>query len=100
MRKRGADGEILKYKARLVAEGYSQIPGVDFQQTFAPVGRTTSWRIRLAIAASSDLEVHQADVEGAYLNGTLTEETFMEYPMASHPEDRTTPCNFENRCTA
>ncbi|KAK4685970.1 putative transposase, partial [Tremellales sp. Uapishka_1] len=79
-RKRGANGEIIKYKSRLVAKGYSQIPGVDFEETFAPVGRTTSLRIMLTIAASMDLEIHQADVEGAYLNGKLDVEIFMEYP--------------------
>jgi hypothetical protein len=63
--KRDAEGNIIKYKARLVAKGYSQIPGIDFEETYAPVGRTTSLRIFLAIASTLDLEVYQADVEGA-----------------------------------
>jgi hypothetical protein len=69
--KRDAEGNIIKYKARLVVKGYSQIPGIDFEETYAPVGRTTSLRILLAIASTLDVEVHQADVEGAYLNGKL-----------------------------
>ena len=81
-RKRGTDGEVIKYKARLVAKGFSQIPGVDIEETFAPVGRTTSSRILLTIAASTDLEIRQADVEGAYLNGKITEEIYMEIPKA------------------
>jgi hypothetical protein len=78
--KRDAEGRIVKYKARLVAKGYSQVPGVDFEETYAPVGRTTSLRILLAIAATLDLEIHQADVEAAYLNGNLDVDIYMEYP--------------------
>ena len=78
--KRDAEGKIQKYKARLVAKGFSQVPGVDFEETYAPVGRTTSLRIFLAIAATQDLEIIQVDVEGAYLNGNLEEEIYMELP--------------------
>jgi hypothetical protein len=76
--KRDAEGNIMKYKARLVAKGHSQIPGIDFEETYAPVGRTTSLRILLAIASTLDLEVHQADVEGAYLNGKLDIDVYMD----------------------
>jgi hypothetical protein len=62
------EGNIIKYKARLVAKGYSQIPEIDFEETYAPVERTTSLRILLAIASTFDLRVYQADGEGAYLN--------------------------------
>ena len=78
-RKTNADGNIIKHKARLVAKGYSQIPGLDYEETFAPVGRSTSLRVLLALFASMELEVHQADVEGAYLNGKPSEEIFMRY---------------------
>ncbi len=84
--KRNADGKIAKYKARLVAKGYSQVPGIDFEETYAPVGRTTSLRILLTIAATLDLEIHQADVEGAYLNGTLDVDIYMEYPEGVTPK--------------
>lgn len=77
-----ADGRILKYKARLVAKGFSQQPGVDYEETYAPVGRVASLRLLLTIAAAFGLELHQADVEGAYLNGRLEEEIYMRYPDA------------------
>jgi transposase InsO family protein len=84
--KRDAEGNIVKYKARLVAKGYSQVPGVDFEETYAPVGRTTSLRILLTIAATLDLEILQADVEGAYLNGNLDVDIYMEYPEGIRPK--------------
>ena len=84
--KRDAEGNIIKHKARLVAKGYSQVPGVDFEETYAPVGRTTSLRILLTAAASLDLEILQADVEGAYLNGNLDVDIYMEYPQGVTPK--------------
>ena len=78
--KRGPDGEIVKYKARVVAQGFSQIEGIDYDETFAPVAKFPSLRAILAIAAERDLEVHQMDVKSAYLNGELREEIFMEAP--------------------
>ncbi|KAJ3473640.1 hypothetical protein NLI96_g12898 [Meripilus lineatus] len=78
--KRDADGKIIKYKARLVAQGFSQIPGQDFSATFAPVMRLESFRALLAIAAVLDWEIHQMDVVGAYLNSDLDESIFMKQP--------------------
>jgi hypothetical protein len=78
--KTGQQGEIVRYKARLVAKGYSQISGIDYFDTFAPVVRLESLRALLAIAAVKDLEMKQLDVKGAYLNGDLQEEVFMEQP--------------------
>lgn len=84
--KRDALGAIVKYKARLVAQGFSQVPGVDFEETYTPVGRTASLRVMLAIAAFMDLEIQQADVEGAYLNGTLDVDIYMRYPDGVQPK--------------
>ena len=71
--KKDAAGKIVRYKARLVAQGFSQIPGVDYFDTFAPVARLASIRTVLAFAASEDLETGQIDIKGTYLNGELTE---------------------------
>ena len=84
-RKRDADGHILKYKARLVAQGFSQQPGIDYEETYAPVSRITSLRILLAHAATLGLSLGQMDVEGAYLNGKLDVELYMKIPEGIEP---------------
>jgi hypothetical protein len=78
--KRGPDGAILKYKARVVAQGFTQIEGVDYDEMFAPVAKLASLRTILALAAKLDLEIHQMDVKSAYLNGELKEEIYMKPP--------------------
>jgi len=67
-------------KARLVARGFSQIYGVDYLDTYAPVVKLASIRILLAIAAIYGLEIHQMDVVTAFLAGDLEEEIYMEQP--------------------
>jgi hypothetical protein len=79
-RKVNADGSPGEYKARLVAKGYSQIEGVDYFETFAPVARIQSIRIILALANDLDLEVDQIDIKAAYLNGWMDEEIYMIQP--------------------
>ena len=71
--KKDAAGKIVRYKARLVAQGFSQIPGVDYFDTFVPVARLASIRAVLAFAASENLETGQIDIKGAYLDGELTD---------------------------
>jgi hypothetical protein len=80
--KKNAAGEVVKAKARLVAQGFSQVPGVDYFDTFAPVATFASSRTVLAFAASLNLELHQMDVKGAYLNGELApdEVIYMRQP--------------------
>ena len=68
----------MKYKVRLVAKGYSQVHGIDYNETFAPVAKKDSIRIALAIAASKQWEVHYMDVKRAFLNGYLTEDIYMQ----------------------
>lgn len=75
-----SNGVIERRKARIVAKGLTQRPGIDFNETFAPVARISSIRIVMALAAESDMTVHQIDVTTAYLNGTLDEEIYMEFP--------------------
>lgn len=69
-----------RFKARLVAQGFSQIYGVDYFDTYSPTLHMDSLRILLAVAAFNDWEVHQIDVKTAYLEGELTEDIFMRTP--------------------
>ena len=78
--KRNSFGEIDRYKARLVAQGYSQEYGVDFNEVFAPVARYKSIRSLLAVSNQLNLDVHQMDVVSAFLNGKLDEEIYMKQP--------------------
>ena len=72
--KRDEFGNISRYKARLVAQGFSQIPGVDFNETFAPVIKPSSLRMMMAIGLKLGRRIIQMDVETAYLNGNLKEQ--------------------------
>ena len=75
------DGTILKHKARLVTKGYSQLPGVDFKETFSPVVHMETIRIVLALTAQLKLQVYQLDVKSAFLNGEIEEEVYVEQPQ-------------------
>ncbi|GJZ90038.1 retrovirus-related pol polyprotein from transposon TNT 1-94 [Tanacetum coccineum] len=70
-------GGILKNKARLVAHGYRQEKGIDFEESFAPVARLKAIKIFLAFAAHMNLVVYQMDVKTAFLNGNLREEVYV-----------------------
>ena len=80
--KKDAMGKVVWYKARLVAQGFSQVPGIDYFDTFTPVARLASIRTVLVFAAANDLETGQIDIKGAYLNGELTddEHIYMRQP--------------------
>ncbi|GKE64348.1 retrovirus-related pol polyprotein from transposon TNT 1-94, partial [Tanacetum coccineum] len=73
-------GGILKIKARLVARGYRQEEGIDFEESFAPVARLEAIRIFLAFAAYLNMVVYQMDVKTAFLNGNLREEVYVSQP--------------------
>ena len=75
--KRNANGNINRYKGRLVAQGYSQVKVVDYDEVFSPVARNTSVRSLLVLANAHDLEIHQMDVKTAVLNGSLDGEIYM-----------------------
>ena len=75
-----AAGEIERYKVRIVARGFTQREGVDYNEVFAPVANLESIRIICALAAKYDLELDQLDVSTAYLNGELEEELYMMPP--------------------
>ena len=78
--KRDASGEVVHHKARIVARGFSQVQGVDFNETFAPVAKFTTIQCIVALGAALDLEMHQMDVKTAFLNGDLEEDIYMEQP--------------------
>lgn len=79
------DNSISWFKARLIAKGFTQIPGQDFNHTFAPVARWDSIRTILTIATINDYELQQLDIKTAYLNGPLDEEIYMNAPPGLDP---------------
>nr|GFA87368.1 hypothetical protein [Tanacetum cinerariifolium] len=72
---------VIRNKARLIAVGYSQQEGIDYDETFAPVGRIEAIRLFLAYAAYKDFIVFQMDVKTAFLNGILKEEVYVGQPL-------------------
>ena len=78
--KLNAKGEVEKYKARLVAQGFSQQPGIDYNETFSPVERIDTMRMVLAIATHNKWIMHKMDVKSAFLNGCLEEEVYVRQP--------------------
>ncbi|WVZ89963.1 hypothetical protein U9M48_036308 [Paspalum notatum var. saurae] len=71
--KQDNEGNIVRNKARLVAKGYSQVEGIDFGETFAPVARLEAIRFLLAYATHYDMKLYQMDVKSAFLNGYINE---------------------------
>ncbi|KAJ9557778.1 hypothetical protein OSB04_012392 [Centaurea solstitialis] len=74
------DGNVHTFKTRLVAKGFTQTHGIDYDETFSPVAMLKSIRILMAISAYFNYEIWQMDVKTAFLNGKLTEDVYMEQP--------------------
>eukprot|EP00253_Pinus_taeda_P009482 PITA_09482 len=79
-KKTNAEGKVEKYKSRLVAKGYSRVPGIDFGDIFSPVAKVTSIRLLLSVVVALDFEVEQMDVKTIFLQGDLEEEIYMKQP--------------------
>ena len=78
--KYGSDGRVERFKGRLVAKGFAQKYGIDYDETFSPVVRFSSIWALLAYAVQNDTLIHQMDVVTAFLNGKLDEEIYMQQP--------------------
>jgi hypothetical protein len=78
--KRDSAGNFLSRKTRLVAKGFTEIPGVDYFEIFHPVGKGVTFRLLCAKAACKDLKLYHVDIKGAFLHASLQEEIYMELP--------------------
>ena len=78
--KQAADGSFEYYKPRFVALGFSQIEGIDYEETFAPVARHSSIRTILSLSTQMGWHIHHMDVKTVFLNGIIEEEVYIEKP--------------------
>lgn len=85
-----SDGALDRYKARWVARGFHQLPGIDYDETFSLVVKQTTVRTVLTLAVSKQWPIHQFDVTNAFLHGPLTEPVYCEQPSGfvdpNHPD--------------
>jgi hypothetical protein len=84
--KEGEKGEVVRNKSRLVAQGFSQKEGIDYEETFAPIARLKAIRILLAFFMAKGFKLHQMDVKSAFLNGVLEEEVYVRQPPGFETE--------------
>ena len=78
--KQDQDRIVVRNKARLVAQGYTQVEGLDFGETYAPVARLEAIRILLAYVCAHNIKHYQIDVKSAFLNGYINDEVYVEQP--------------------
>lgn len=86
--KRNQDGNIETFKARLVVQGFSQKFGIDYDEIFAPVARSTTMRLLLSIAGKRNYGVYHYDIKTAFLNGKLDQEIFLKPPLGIEHEGK------------
>ena len=88
--KLNANGKIVRNKVRLVAKGYIQEFGIDFEESYAPVARLEVVRLLLAYAVSQKIKLYQMDVKSTFLNEYVNEEVYIDQPLVfentSHPD--------------
>jgi histone deacetylase 1/2 len=90
--KENPDGTINKYKERLVAKGFHQLQGFDFNETFSPVIKPVTVRLILSLAVSYKWPLKQLDINNAFLNGLLKEEVYMVQPPGFEASDSNLVC--------
>jgi hypothetical protein len=78
--KQDENGVITRNKARLVAQGFTQVEGLDFEETYAPVARLEAIQMLLAYAAHHNFKLYQRDVKSAFLNGPIQKLVYVEQP--------------------
>ncbi|GJY58142.1 ribonuclease H-like domain-containing protein [Tanacetum coccineum] len=87
-----ASGHVDKYKARVVAKGFSQREGIDFDETFSPVVKMVTVRCLICIAVSNDWPLFHLDVNNAFLYGDLNEDIYMSLPLGFECSNKTKVC--------
>ena len=88
--KQDEHGQVVRKKARLIAQGYMQVEGIDFDETFAPVARLEAISILLAYANHHNILLYQMDVKSAFLNSKIEEEVYVaQLPGFEHPKHPT-----------
>ena len=80
VRKRNENNDIIRYKARLVAQGFSQRPGIDYEETYSPVMDAITFRFLISLAVSEELDMRLMDVITAYLYGSIDSDIHMKIP--------------------
>jgi hypothetical protein len=93
--KYASDGSVERHKSRLVAKGFSQIEGIDYNETFSPVDKMNSIYLVLSLVASHKWKVHQMDVKYIFLHGDLKEEIYMGQPLGYVQNDSSLVCNLK-----
>ena len=88
--KQDQDGIVVRNKARLAPQGYTQVEGLDFGETYAPVARLEATRILLACACAHNIKLYQMDVKSAFLNGYINELVYVEQPPGFKDEKKPT----------
>jgi hypothetical protein len=80
VRKRNEKNEIIRYKTRLVAQGFSQRPGIDYEETYSPVMDAITFRFFISLVVTENLDMRLMDVVTAYLYGSLDNDIYMKIP--------------------